>query len=93
MCVCSAGVGRTGTYIVIDSMIKQIRDVQSVNIFGFLCHIRNHRNYLVQTEVSFSNIFYDLRLSYLIAFDRSIKFEVHAYINTYKHCRVEGFRD
>ncbi|EDV18870.1 uncharacterized protein TRIADDRAFT_34519 [Trichoplax adhaerens] len=48
---CSAGVGRTGTYIVLETMMKHIDDGCDINIYKFISDIRSQRNMMVQTEV------------------------------------------
>ncbi|KAG8188904.1 hypothetical protein JTE90_014959 [Oedothorax gibbosus] len=48
---CSAGVGRTGCFVVIDSMLERLRgECSSVDIYGHVTCLRAQRNYMVQTE-------------------------------------------
>ncbi|XP_013388176.1 tyrosine-protein phosphatase Lar isoform X2 [Lingula anatina] len=47
---CSAGVGRTGAFIVIDAMLERIRHERTVDIYGHVTCLRAQRNYMVQTE-------------------------------------------
>ncbi|XP_041942561.1 receptor-type tyrosine-protein phosphatase S-like isoform X17 [Alosa sapidissima] len=47
---CSAGVGRSGCFIVIDAMVERIKQEKTVDIYGHVTLMRSQRNYMVQTE-------------------------------------------
>lgn len=47
---CSAGVGRTGTFIAIDRLIYQIENENTVDVYGIVFDLRMHRPLMVQTE-------------------------------------------
>ncbi|XP_041752562.1 receptor-type tyrosine-protein phosphatase S isoform X4 [Coregonus clupeaformis] len=47
---CSAGVGRTGCFIVIDAMLERIRHERTADVYGHVTLMRSQRNYMVQTE-------------------------------------------
>uniref|UniRef100_A0A672KF07 Receptor-type tyrosine-protein phosphatase C n=1 Tax=Sinocyclocheilus grahami TaxID=75366 RepID=A0A672KF07_SINGR len=50
---CSAGVGRTGTYIGIDAMIESLEAVGRVDIYGYVAKLRRQRCLMVQVEAQY----------------------------------------
>nr|XP_022306516.1 receptor-type tyrosine-protein phosphatase alpha-like isoform X4 [Crassostrea virginica] len=46
---CSAGVGRTGTFIGLDSLLQQGREFGRINVFEFVNQMREDRMTMVQT--------------------------------------------
>ena len=50
---CSAGVGRTGTFILLDSMLERMKAENTVNVYEFLHNMRTKRVLMVQTQVSY----------------------------------------
>uniref|UniRef100_A0A8C1GNS6 protein-tyrosine-phosphatase n=1 Tax=Cyprinus carpio TaxID=7962 RepID=A0A8C1GNS6_CYPCA len=53
---CSAGVGRTGTFIVLDRVLQQLDRNCTVDIYGCVFDLRLHRLYMVQTESQYAYI-------------------------------------
>nr|XP_058138818.1 receptor-type tyrosine-protein phosphatase O isoform X3 [Dasypus novemcinctus] len=47
---CSAGVGRTGTFIALDRLLQHIQDHEFVDILGLVSEMRSYRMSMVQTE-------------------------------------------
>ena len=49
---CSAGVGRTGTFIVLDTMLERMELEGTLNIYDYVKQLREQRVLMVQTLVS-----------------------------------------
>ncbi|XP_063785523.1 receptor-type tyrosine-protein phosphatase O isoform X2 [Pseudophryne corroboree] len=50
---CSAGVGRTGTFIALDRLMQHIHDHEFVDVLGLVGELRSYRMCMVQTEEQF----------------------------------------
>ncbi|XP_053390693.1 tyrosine-protein phosphatase 10D-like isoform X2 [Mercenaria mercenaria] len=80
---CSAGVGRTGTFIAVDYLLQHIRDHDEVDIFSLVLEMRNHRLNMVQTEDQYVYIHECLKA--FITTDEEEEDEdedEHVYVNT-----------
>ncbi|OCT85291.1 hypothetical protein XELAEV_18023456mg [Xenopus laevis] len=47
---CSAGVGRTGTYVSIDAMLEGLEAENRVDVYGYVVQLRRQRCLMVQVE-------------------------------------------
>ncbi|XP_030847671.1 receptor-type tyrosine-protein phosphatase alpha [Strongylocentrotus purpuratus] len=54
---CSAGVGRTGVVISIDSVVAHAKKTRMVDVFNFVTNIRRKRPYMVQTKEQYAFIY------------------------------------
>jgi protein tyrosine phosphatase len=68
---CSAGAGRTGTYIVIDTMMDRAEDSQPIDIYSCVTYLRTRRAQMVQTEAQYMFI-HDAVLESVICGDTKI---------------------
>lgn len=53
---CSAGAGRTGTYITLDAMLERMKELDNINVYEFVRNMRAKRVQMVQTLVGFISL-------------------------------------
>ena len=61
---CSAGVGRTGTFVGVDKLIEDAEKEAEVDIFGLVYQMRMARCLMVQTEAQYiclHEVIYDMQ--------------------------------
>ncbi|XP_019645755.1 PREDICTED: receptor-type tyrosine-protein phosphatase alpha-like [Branchiostoma belcheri] len=81
---CSAGVGRTGTFITVDAMLDMIKEEGKVDVFGFVEKMRQNRSFMVQTEAQYVFIFKALLEDYLYGDTESEVANIHRYMQKLK---------
>lgn len=57
---CSAGIGRTGTFIALDSLLKQAKLTNQVQVFNFVKHMRKDRMNMIQTADQYMYVYHTI---------------------------------
>ncbi|XP_071799454.1 receptor-type tyrosine-protein phosphatase T-like isoform X2 [Asterias amurensis] len=71
---CSAGVGRTGTFIILDAMLDQAKAEGKVDVWNFARGMRDRRMKMIQTSAQYEFVF-DALLDEFQCGDKTIKAE------------------
>ncbi|XP_075234608.1 protein tyrosine phosphatase 52F isoform X2 [Lycorma delicatula] len=58
---CSAGVGRTGTFIAVDLLLRHIELTKKISVFKTVLRLREQRANMVQTEIQYNYIYKSLK--------------------------------
>ena len=61
---CSAGVGRTGTFIAIDIELQRIKQEGVVDVYNTVYRLRSRRSFTVQTLVIYMTLWCALNVSH-----------------------------
>ncbi|XP_019632426.1 PREDICTED: receptor-type tyrosine-protein phosphatase epsilon-like [Branchiostoma belcheri] len=78
---CSAGVGRTGTFLTVDAMLEMMQAEEKVDVFGFVSRMRQNRSTMVQTEAQYVFIYRALLEQYLYGDTEVEVANIHHYMH------------
>ncbi|XP_027699199.1 receptor-type tyrosine-protein phosphatase C isoform X2 [Vombatus ursinus] len=81
---CSAGVGRTGTYIGIDAMLEGLEAENQVDVYGYVVKLRRQRCLMVQVEAQYILIHQALVEYNQFGETEVGMLELHSYLNNMK---------
>ncbi|XP_048457839.1 receptor-type tyrosine-protein phosphatase C isoform X2 [Rhincodon typus] len=81
---CSAGVGRTGSYIGIDAMMQGLETEGRVDIYGYIVQLRRQRCLMVQVEAQYILIHQALLEYYLYGETEISLPELPKHLNNFK---------